>query len=69
MKRVLFKVIVPTMFIAVWMWTCYLICNKQKVLTGFYIGFWQDVRLVSAECVFGSYQRISVSVEALVFWL
>ena len=32
MKRVLFKVIVPTMFIAVWMWTCYLICNKTEGL-------------------------------------
>ena len=30
MKRVLFKVIVPTVFIAVWMWTCYLICNKTE---------------------------------------
>ena len=30
MKKVLFKVIVPTMFIAVWMWTCYLICNKTE---------------------------------------
>ena len=25
--------------------------------------------MVSTECVFGSYQRISVSVKALVFWL
>lgn len=28
MKRGLFKVIVPTVFMAVWMWTCYLVCNK-----------------------------------------
>lgn len=62
MKRVLFKVIVPTMFIAVWMWTCYLICNKTE-------GFDWFLYWILAECVFGSYQRISVSVEALVFWI
>ena len=50
MKRGLFKVIVSTVFIAVWMWTCYLVCNKTD---GFYIGFWQDVHSISAECAFG----------------
>ena len=28
MKRVLFKVIVPAVIIAVWMLTCYPVCNK-----------------------------------------
>ena len=30
MKRVLFKVIVPVVFIAVWMLTCYPVCNKAE---------------------------------------
>ena len=46
MKRVLFKVIVPTMFIAVWMWTCYLICNKTE-------GFDWFLYWVLAGCPFG----------------
>lgn len=46
MKRVLFKVIVPTMFIAVWMWTCYLICNKTE-------GFDWFLYWILAGCPFG----------------
>lgn len=46
MKRVLFKVIVPTMFIAVWMWTCYLICNKTQ-------GFDWFLYWILAGCPFG----------------
>lgn len=30
MKRVLFKVIVPAVIIAVWMLTCYPVCNKEE---------------------------------------
>ena len=30
MKRVLFKVIVPAVIIAVWMLTCYPVCNKAE---------------------------------------
>lgn len=66
MKRGLFKVIVPTVFMAVWMWTCYLVCNKTD-------GFDWFLYWILAGCPFGirrmcllaSYQRISVSVEAL----
>lgn len=39
MKRVLFKVIVPVVFIAVWMLTCYRYAIKQKALTGFYMDY------------------------------
>lgn len=46
MKRVLFKVIVPTVFIAVWMWTCYLICNKTE-------GFDWFLYWILAGCPFG----------------
>lgn len=46
MKRVLFKVIVTTMFIAVWMWTCYLICNKTE-------GFDWFLYWILAGCPFG----------------
>ena len=30
MKRVLFKIIIPVFLIAVWMITCYLVCNKAE---------------------------------------
>lgn len=29
-KRVLFKIIIPVFLIAVWMITCYLVCNKAE---------------------------------------
>ena len=32
MKKVLFKVIVPAVIIAVWMLTCYPVCNKAEGL-------------------------------------
>lgn len=46
MKRVLFKVIVPAVFIAVWMLTCYPVCNKVE-------GFDQFLYWIIAGCPFG----------------
>lgn len=46
MKRGLFKVIVSTVFIAVWMWICYLICNKTE-------GFDWFLYWILAGCPFG----------------
>lgn len=46
MKRVLFKVIVPAVIIAVWMLTCYPVCNKAEGFDGFL--YW-----IIAGCPFG----------------
>ena len=46
MKRVLFKVIVPAVFIAVWMLTCYPVCNKAE-------GFDWFLYWIIAGCPFG----------------
>lgn len=46
MKRVLFKVIVPVVFIAVWMLTCYPVCNKAE-------GFDWFLYWIIAGCPFG----------------
>lgn len=46
MKRVLFKVIVPAVIIAVWMLTCYPVCNKAE-------GFDWFLYWIIAGCPFG----------------
>ena len=46
MKRALFKVIVSAVIIAVWMLTCYLVCNKEDGFDSFL--FW-----IIAGCPFG----------------
>ena len=46
MKRVLFKVIVPAVIIAVWMLTCYSVCNKAE-------GFDWFLYWIIARCPFG----------------
>ena len=46
MKRVLFKVIVPAVIIALWMLTCYLVCNKAE-------GFDWFLYWIIAGCPFG----------------
>ena len=35
MKRVLFKIVIPAMLIALWMITCYPVCNKAEVFDFF----------------------------------
>ena len=37
MKKVLFKVIVPAVIIAVWMLTCYPVCNRAEGFDCFFI--------------------------------
>jgi hypothetical protein len=51
MKRVLFKIILPSMLLAFWIMTCYSICNKPEGLDLFelwiFVGFPYGIRKMS----------------------
>lgn len=51
MKRVLFKIVLPSMLLTFWMMTCYSICNKPEGLDLFefwiFVGFPYGIRKMS----------------------
>ena len=61
MKRVLFKVIVPAVIIAVWMLTCYPVCNKAEgfdwflywIIAGCPFGISGSIGVLALNCIIG----------------